>query len=580
LTAPDLRSDELPLVLLFDVPPVTETDRENLAEDRYKVRGVEVELLPPVDWRMDPRDNQSWRFWFHAMQHLDVPLRIYEREGDVEALAKARDLMLDWVSANPVGGETTGDFAWYDMGAGLRAGFLGYVWRECRRRDLLDAEQESLLTDSIRVHARWLSDYANYKPDSNHGLFEDAGLYVMGVYADELEESADWREFAENRLLETLARHVQFEEGVHKEHSPGYHFYIRDLVKRLNEHGGIGGERIAELVSRLDATAGWMVLPDGRMTPFGDTDLQEAPAFARETAGEDGARVFLRGGYAFVRRGGSYLALTAGYHSLAHKHADELSWCLFENGHLVVGEAGRYGYRDEKDPARIYARASHGHNVLIVDDESFSWRDQDPYGSGLLAFGEGAGWFAVLGRNPLLDRVDHRRLVLYRPAELVLIVDLVDAKREHVIDRRLHFGPDLHASKGEGKIVAKDEGGGVIATLFDASDVPVEISLARGVEEPRMDGWTFPRDLTKVPSDAVTLRSTISRGVLLHGVATTADLPQRVTVRETRPLRRRLRRRRREEDDQFIIGIHGERGGSQLRVTRMRAELTVEPWPR
>jgi hypothetical protein len=567
-------------VLLFEVPPVTDRDRENLARDGYRVRGTDVDLVPPVDWRMDPFDNQSWRFWLHAMQHLDVPLRIYEREDDLEALAKARDLMLDWVAANPIGGDTTGDFAWYDMGVGLRAGFLGYVWRECRRRDLLDAEQESQLTDSLHVHARWLSDDANYKPDSNHGLFEDAGLYVMGVYAAELEESAEWRQFAENRFLETLARHVSFYEGVHKEHSPGYHFYVRDLVKRLNEQGGIGGERISELVSKLDATAGWMVLPDGRMTPFGDTDLEEAPAFARKAAGEEGTRVFRRGGYAFVRRDGSYLGFTAGYHSLAHKHADELSWCLFENGHLIVGEAGRYGYRDEEDPARIYARASHGHNVLIVDDESFSWRDQAPYGSGILASGEGDGWFAVLGRNPLLGGVDHRRLLLYRPGELVVIVDRVEARGEHTIDRRLHFGPDLRASKSDGGVVAKDEEGRAIATLFDASDVPVEISLARGVEEPRMDGWTFPRDLTKVPSDAVTLRSTISSGFLVHGVATTAEAPRRVTVREPRSLRRRLRRRRSGEDDQFIIGINGERGGSELRVSRMRAELAVEPWPR
>jgi Heparinase II/III-like protein/Heparinase II/III N-terminus len=564
-------ADRLPLVLLFEVPPVSEADRENLAADRYRVRGVVVELVPPVDWRMDPRDNQSWRFWFHAMQHLDVPLRIYEQEADLEALAKARDLMLDWVAANPVGGETTGDFAWYDMGAGLRAGFLGYVWRECRSRDLLDADQDAQLTDSLRVHARWLSDEANYQPDSNHGLFEDGGLYVMGVYATELGESAEWRRFAEDRFLETLARHVDFDEGVHKEHSPGYHFYIRDLIKRLNEQGGIGGERLRELVGRLDATAGWMVLPDETMTPFGDTDMLEAPAFAKEAAGEDGVRVFLRGGYAFARRDGSYLGFTSCYHSHAHKHADELSWCLFENGHLVVGEASRYGYRDEQDPSRIYARSSHGHNVLIVDDESFPWRGQDPYGSGLLAFGEGDGWFAVLAHNPLLKHVNHHRLLLYRPGELVLVMDQVEGNRKHTIDRRLHFGPDLIAAESDGAVVARDDQGRVIATLIEASEDPAEISVARGVEEPRMDGWTFPRDLTKVPSDAVTLRTRLASGLLLHGVATSSTVPQRLAARDARP-RRRPWRRRRPEAERFVVEIDD----SKLKVTRSGTQLNVE----
>jgi hypothetical protein len=552
--------DDLPLVLLYEVPQLWDADRENLADDRYTVRGTVVQLVPPIDWRMDPYDNLNWRFWFHAMQHLDVPLRIYELDDDLEALAKARDMMLDWVSANPIGGERTGDYAWFDMSAGIRAAFLGYVWRECRRRDLLDSDQENELTESLRVHARWLSDAENYTGETNHGLFQDAGLYLMGAYAAGLPESAEWREFAQDRFLATLERHVEFDEGVHKEQSPSYHFYIRDVVKRLNEHAGIGGERLAELVRKLDQAAGWMVMPDGRMTPFGDTDLEEAPAFVREAARGEGMRAFLQTGYAFVRKNGSYLGMTCAYHSQAHKHADALSWCLFEQGHLVVGEAGRYGYRDETDPARIYARASHGHNVLIVDDQSFPWRDRDPYGSGLLAVGEDGGWYVILGRNPLLEPVDHHRVLLYRPGELVLVVDKIRAEEEHTIDRRLHFGPDLVAEKGDGVVVARDEDGTVIATLFDASEVPVEIGLARGVEEPRMDGWTFPSDLTKVPSDAVTLRSRMAGGLLIHGLAIGGGVPERVMARE--------------EGRRLLIEVIGAEGSSEV-VIAPSPELSV-----
>jgi len=550
----------LPLVLLYEVPQLWDADRENLANDRYTVRGVVVELAPPIDWRMDPEDNLNWRFWFHAMQHLDVPLRIYELDGDLGALAKAREMMLDWVAANPIGGERTGDYAWFDMSAGIRASFLGYVWRECRRRGLLDADQERVLTGSLRIHARWLSDAENYTAQTNHGLFQDAGLFLMAAYAADLPESADWRQFAEDRFLETLEKHVDFDEGVHKEQSPSYHFYIRDVVKRLNEHAGIGGERLAELVRKLDAAAGWMVLPDGRMTPFGDTDLTEAPAFAREVAGEEGLRTYLETGYAFVRENDSYLAMTCTYHSHAHKHADALSWCLFDNGHLIVGEAGRYGYRDEQEPARVYARGSHGHNVLIVDDQSFPWRDRDAYGSGLLSAGEDGGWYVILGRNPLLEPVDHRRVLLYRPGELVLVVDRVWAEDEHVVDRRLHFGPELVAERSEDGVVARGDQGEVIATLFDASEVSVEIGLARGAEEPRMDGWTFPSDLTKVPSDAVTLRSKMAGGVLVHGLALRANVPERVTVRA--------------EGRRMIIDVVGADGSSEV-VVAPSPELSI-----
>jgi Heparinase II/III-like protein/Heparinase II/III N-terminus len=558
------RAQELPLVLLFEVKPVSDADRENLAADRYTVRGEEIDLVRPIDWQMDPHDNQSWRFWFHTLQFLDVPLRVYEDEGDLDALAKARDIALDWVSGNPIGGERTGDFAWYDMGTGVRAAFLGYVWRETRRNGLLDPEQETDLTAALRLHARWLSDEKNYTPHSNHGLFEDAGLYVMGAYAGELPDAAGWRDLAERRFLETLSRHIEFDEGVHKEHSPGYQMYIRDLVKQLREQGGIGGDRIAGLLERLDAAAGWMVMPDGTMSPFGDTDMIEAPAFAREAADQEGLRVFFEAGYAFVRRGSSYLALTCCHHSRAHKHADELSWCLHEGDHLIVGEASRFGYRDEKDPARIYARSSHGHNVLIVDDQSFPWPDHNPYGSGLLAAGEGGGWYAILGRNPLLDGVDHRRLLLYRPGELVVVADELESKAEHTIDRRLHFGPELVAAVSGSEVVARADGNPV-AALFEASEVPVEVTLARGEVEPRMDGWTFPRDNTKVPSDAVTLRTRLASGTLVHGVAVGRGAPDAVTVKV--------------EEGLVIVEISRDGNRERLRVSRSDRELDVVSAP-
>lgn len=55
-----------------------------------------------------------------------------------------------------------------------------------------------------------------------------------------------------------------------------------------------------------------------------------------------------------------------------------------------------------------------------------------------------------------------------------------------------------------------------------------------------MDGWTFPRDLMKVPSDAVTLRS-------------------RMAI----------------EDDRIIIEIRGEQGSSEVSVTQSGTALSV-----
>jgi hypothetical protein len=144
---------------------------------------------------------------------------------------------------------------------------------------------------------------------------------------------------------------------------------------------------------------------------------------------------------------------------------------------------------------------------------------------------------------------------------LVLVVDEVEAEEEHTIDRRLHFGPDLIAEKSDDGVVAKGEDGELVATLFDASGISVEISLARGVEEPRMDGWTFPRDLKAVPSDTATLRCRISTGLLVHGLAMTPSVPERVAARR--------------EDDRMVIEISGEQDSSEVQVGQSGTELSV-----
>ena len=110
-------------------------------------------------------------------------------------------------------------------------------------------------------------------------------------------------------------------------------------------------------------------------------------------------------------------------------------------------------------------------------------------------------------------------------------------------------------------MVVKDEDGRLVATMLEGSEAPVEISLARGVEEPRMDGWTFPRDLVKVPSDAVTLRSTIASGLLVHGVAVSPSVPERVAART--------------EDDRIVVEIDGEQGRSEVRVAQAGTELSL-----
>src|SRR5699024_7670644 len=71
-------------------------------------------------------------------------------------------------------------------------------------------------------------------------------------------------------------------------------------------------------------------------------------------------KVFSDGGYAFVRSPrpqspgdigkSGYLALSAAFHSRAHKHADDLNLVWYDKGQQILTDSGRYGYGELLPP--------------------------------------------------------------------------------------------------------------------------------------------------------------------------------------------------------------------------------------
>jgi hypothetical protein len=244
----------------------------------------------------------------------------------------------------------------------------------------------------------------------------------------------------------------------------------------------------------LEDSGGWFVLPDGTLPELGDTEPVAAATWARKASeGKFGLQLFREAGFAIVKEASSYLIVAAGYHGHGHKQADELTFVLYEMGCRVLGDTGRYGYY-ETDPARIYARSSYAHNVLIVDRMSFDWRKAKPYGSGLVAAGEGDGWFAIEASNPLLRiaEVDHRRLFLYRPLFALIVIDQVFSDQEHCYTRMIHFGKDIDVVVPDGPLlIAGNEFQGMVT---DWGESAVSRRLFRGQKAPELRGWTFPRD--------------------------------------------------------------------------------------
>jgi hypothetical protein len=480
--------------------------RKAMLSGLFYVYGDEARLEPPVDWLADLGESRSSRYELHSLTWLKEALARHAAAGDVETLAVARDVVLDWAQAHLRSTGEQSEFAWYDMAAGLRAPYIAYVLRACLAEGMLDDGAASLLLEAAERHAAELADGSGYAAGNNHGLFQDEGLYLLARLLPALPAAAAWRELALSRMRSTLRETVSFADGAHLEHSTAYQFAIVDLLARLAANVSELPE-LGPLLERMRRTAAWQTTPGGRMTQFGDTDDLQAPAWARETAAAlQGLHFLPEAGQAFVREGDSYLAVTSAYHGPAHKHSDDGGFILAEGGQVVLGDAGRWGYYED-EPDRVYARSAFAHNVLNVDWKDFEWRHADPYGSGLDAIGEAEGWYAIGLTNPLLagQGVEHRRVLFYLPGKALLICDRARSPRKRQYYRSLHFGPGIELElEGGNNFAIKGEG--LAATLTDLTE-RTEISLNRGMEGPPNLGWTYPADRERTAVSTVLLRS-------------------------------------------------------------------------
>lgn len=514
-----LRKLEEPEPLLIGNAAQVPTDQE-LRTGRFVIENRPVFLCAPVDWMQDPFHSRSWRFQLNSFTWLKPLLWDRASSRRKAALVVARDLVLDWARAHSEP-ETRNEFAWYDMAVGLRGAYIAYVLRACLVEDMLDENDAALLLQTAIRHGDELAEQDNYSSQHNHGLFQDEGLYLLAQQLPLLPLASEWRDVALNRLRSTLEQTICIAEGGHLEHSSSYQFTVAGLLIRLAENMPEMDD-LAELRDRLMATSAWHVTPASRMAQLGDTDDILAPEWAsRAASGLRGLNALFATGQAFVRETDSYLSVSAAHHGVAHKQADETGFIMVENGVVVLGDTGRWGYH-ESEPDRIYARSAAAHNVLNVDDLDFQWRQSTPYGSGLVAAGHSPPWYGIVARNPTLRRqgVDHRRLLLYRPGCILLVVDDVRSDAEHNYARHFHFGPGVRANLEDSRIALA--GDRLSATLTDHSGDTAP-ALHRGIDNPRRLGWTYPAERSRKEISTAVLRARARSALLVTSVSLGAE---------------------------------------------------------
>jgi hypothetical protein len=477
-------------------------------EDTFRLRDERFRLTPPVDWWDEPYRMQGERGFFQNSFLFADPLLADPRFPEV--LGPLATIFADWLAANPQSDTTHPHrYAWHDHAAAGRIVVMAFVLREGVRRGLLEPILARALAAGVLEHARYLLADENYAAHHNHGFASDAALMLAARTLAPAPQAMEWTEVAERRFAAILDRTIEGEEAIHLEHSPYYHWIIHGALSRFADADLFEGLDLAGLTRRMEESGAWLVVPDGTLPPLGDTPMGQRPSPVTAALGaRSGMRVFPAAGYAVVREGGSSLIVTSAHHPTAHKHADDGSFCLYEDGRAIVLDSGNPGYEYES-PEFAYGTSPAAHATICVD--GFDWaKESPPYGSGILASAERDGLYALLMRNPAAVRGGGaaKRTLVYMPGRFLLVFDEVDAGPDHELVRTLPLAPGLEAAldaPGEVKILSEGVSVARLVQMLIPNN-PIDcVETVRGYRQSEMRGFTFPSPEMPQPSCDVAL---------------------------------------------------------------------------
>jgi hypothetical protein len=500
-------------------------------------------LDPPIAWSAH---NASFAFHLNAWNPISLFLMGHSQFGAPEYFAKAWAFARSWIEqfqkqAFTIGAcpsrleKKQGPSAWYDMAVGHRVYRIAYLLDVIARDDGFADSEVELLYEAMIFHLRMLERDDFFKANHNHGFFQAIGeLAALRRFADE-PIARERLPASIERVTETIDR--QFHPGgIHREHSPGYHYMILFTLIGAHKAGLLKGIDLEDRLHRREEAFSWMIDPSGQIATIGDTDARSFAGLhpargtfehpwlrwqlsvgSEGTPPPSGVRADVDSGWVFARGEAGiedwwYFAQIAAFHSRAHKQADDLSFVWSDRGVPILIDPARYAFAGNRhperrlkrigftynDPSRIYVEQTRAHNAVEIDGLAQD-RTREPYGSAL----RGARMENVLVISECQlqfgTTLQHWRTIVLKPDHFLLAVDwLEDSRgRRHDFRQFFQFAPEWQAAAENGNLIMRREE--LALTVLALARGQAGFASARGQKEPDRLGWYSDKAYSLLP---------------------------------------------------------------------------------
>ncbi len=493
-------------------------------------------LTVPVDWDQDPFKDRNWRAQLNMVRFTDAYLARFEQSGHPGWLRWPIELLLDWHHFHVILQQKS-RYGWGDMIAGQRAARLAYViGADIVRPGVLTRKQRVLLTHSALAHVHRMIEITPVRL-SNHTVDDLIGLRAL----QQVLSGRRVHEQIDGFVADVLPRLLAFQftaNGVHRENSPAYHFYILNKLRHLLKTQWFSGFGLEELLERAQSRSHWFHQPDGHVAPVGDSSGHAAGRLIGGFSPETGLRC--ADGYVIQRDctapgqfpPESYFFFMGFAHSGFHKHNDCLSYAWFDKA-AIVTDTGKYAYKN--NPERDYAVSARAHNTVEIGEcdpmpNTLAGLMKYPWAGDLIRAAQVSPFGTLVSGRVVHARLHaaHTRTVLFRPGRFVLTADLIEdlpdpwpdpwptdwlggPAKTRPVTQWTHFAPAIQ--------MQRTDPFGFTGLTQDARMVQLRLATAeaqmsgasaaihRGQSEPRLQGWASEAYGKLTPRDAIGLTS-------------------------------------------------------------------------
>lgn len=509
-----------------------EVSNDLVNNNKLKIAGYEeIDLNNNLDWE-NIEAGRSYLRRLNGHIFLGDLIKTYKETNKISYIKKGIEIINNWMNKYELEYElkNKNKYAFHDETTALRLnnwiGFLLVAY------EIFSNEELNRFQINIQKTAKLLSDDDFHNKNTNHGMYQDLSLLLYSIVFNKSLNSEIYKEISIKRLKEYFD-FVYTKDGVHKEHTPMYHYEVTKCIflysNILKDIEPEFSNYLNDLYIKTLQFSYQILKPDGTFPEIGDNAPSKVISKYKElyndekylysiTCGKQGIKpnedsiVFKEAGYAIFRDDWSkkenslYILFSAAYNSRYHKHCDELSVLIYKGENLFV-ESGCNGF-EYSDIFTQYGYSSYAHNSLVVDNKSMkldmnlaknleklsdaSLNYEDVY---IKDYEIKENYSYVLGINKRYKDIVHKRSISYeKNKNIIRIIDDIDSKNKHNYKILWNLAVGINLKYKDDKIyLVKEETQQNIGEIRFKSCEKIIINNYFGEIENIPKGWYFPK---------------------------------------------------------------------------------------